>query len=95
MNIAKTLLMIIALILVYVAANVIVQGIVIVVFAALTMFMVSYLSKKLDEKTIAEERYRLVYDNMPMAVNIMDRNYQLTHCNNETLRMFGMKTSEE
>jgi len=65
-----------------------------VLFGAI-MLLVSRMGKNIEEKSIAEERFRLIYDNMPMPVTMVDRNYNLLHCNEEAVRMFEMKNSQE
>ena len=66
----------------------------VVLFGAV-MFLMHCMGRNIEEQSIAEERFRLIYDNMPMPVAMVGRNYGLLHCNKEAVRMFEMKNSEE
>ena len=55
-----------------------------------TMIVVSYLTRSMEERSSAEERLRLIFDNMPLACNYRDKNHNILHCNAETLRFFNV-----
>jgi len=71
-----------------------ITALIVVLFGAV-MFLMFRIGRNIEEQTVAEERFRLIYDNMPMPVTMVDRNYELLHCNKEAVRMFEMKSGEE
>ena len=59
------------------------------------MFLIARIGKTLEDKSDQEERFRLIYDNIPMAISLLNKDNSYFHCNAETMRIFGAKTAEE
>jgi len=62
---------------------------------AFTMFYVSRLTSSMEESRVAEERLRLIFDNMPMVANIRDKNSRILSCNAEAPKLFGLHDKRE
>ncbi|MCL1878591.1 MAG: ATP-binding protein [Defluviitaleaceae bacterium] len=59
------------------------------------MYLIYRIGRNLEEKTLSEERFRSIYDKIPMAIYILDSNFNIVDCNAETLRLFCMESFEE
>jgi len=70
-------------------------GALIIVLFGSAMLLISRMGRNIEKQSVAEERFRLIYDNMPMPVTIVDRKYNLLHCNKEAVRMFEMESSDD
>ena len=62
---------------------------------ALTLFLVVRITRNLEESSAAEERFRIIFDNLPLASNIIDRDFRILQCNAEAPKMFGLRSKEE
>jgi|GEM_PF-322144 len=60
-----------------------------------TMFFVSRLTRTMEETRVAEERVRLIFDNMPMVSNVRDRDFNILSCNAEAPKLFGLQSKQE
>jgi len=82
-------------ILVFVYTTVIPIAVIIVTAGVGMMIVMVYIGRNLEKKSISEERLRLIYDNMPMAVTIVNRDYGLSQCNQMAVDLFEMKNKED
>ncbi|MCL2487911.1 MAG: MCP four helix bundle domain-containing protein, partial [Oscillospiraceae bacterium] len=82
------------------------QSIAIIISLLFALFFALYLSGKVGKmsKTIEaqaahiqseNERMKLLLDTSPLACRIWDKNYQIIECNEESLRLFGVKSRQE
>jgi len=62
------------------------------VFAA---FFAAYVAKSIEERRGSEERLGIIIDNMPMVSNISGRDSRIIECNEEALRLFGLRDKRE
>ena len=53
------------------------------------------LARSMKEIRFAEERMRLVIDNMPLVSNFRDRDCNILECNEEAVKMFDLKDKDE
>ena len=53
------------------------------------------LTRSMEEIRLAEERMRLVIDNMPLVSNFRDRDCNILECNEEAVKMFELKDKNE
>jgi len=60
-----------------------------------TMFFVSRLTRSMEESRTTEERLRLIFENMPMASYLRDRNFNILNCNLEVTKLFGLRDTQE
>jgi len=63
--------------------------------SSLALLIFWRLTKTMEEKSVAEERLRLIFDNMPMASNFRDRDFNILHCNAEAPKLFGLRDKSE
>jgi len=63
--------------------------------ASFTVFLVSRFAKSMEESRVAEERMRLVFDNMPMASNLHDRENRILFSNSAARKLFGLEPGQE
>jgi len=62
---------------------------------AFTMFFVSRIARSMEESGVAEERLRIIFDNMPLASNFSDRDFNVMECNAEAPKMFDLRDKQE
>ncbi|MCL2190863.1 MAG: diguanylate cyclase [Treponema sp.] len=68
------------------------------VMVGMHVFMVSFVSRitrSMEESGAAEERLRVVFDKMPLASNIRDRDFNILQCNAEAPKLFDMRDKQE
>ena len=58
-------------------------------------YVKSTLTKSMDEIRAAEEMLRTIIDNMPFVCNIGNRDLQIIECNEEAVKLFGLRDKEE
>jgi len=61
----------------------------------LSAIFFSRLTKNMEESSLAEQRLRLIFDHLPFASTFRDRKRNLLNCNAETVRLFGVKDTQE
>ena len=61
----------------------------------LTMIFVSILTRNMEEGRVAEERLRILIDNMPLVANFRDKNFNILECNEAAVTMFDLSSKEE
>jgi len=64
------------------------------IFAIIMIFMF-FITRDMEEGRIAEERLRLIIDNMPLVANIHDSNNKLVECNEAAVTLFDLKSKSE
>jgi len=60
-----------------------------------TMFFVSRITRSLEESSTIEERLRIIFDNMPLASNIRDKDFNILQCNAEAPKLFDLRDEQE
>ena len=70
-------------------------NIVVAVLLISTLFFVIFLTRNMEEKRIAEEKLRIIIDNMPLVANISGRDSNVIECNEEAPRLFGLRDKQE
>ena len=60
-----------------------------------TMFFVSRITRSMEESHFAEERLRIVFDNMPLVSNVRSKDFGILTCNAEAPKMFGLRDKQE
>ena len=70
-------------------------GILLVVLFSLTMTYVTFLVKDLEKRQLSEERMRKIFDSIPLATSLRDRNNKFLYANKEAVRMFGLSDISE
>ena len=60
-----------------------------------TMFFVTRIARSMEESSIAEERLRLIFDNMPLVSNFRDSEFNIMECNDEAPKLFGLRDKQE
>ena len=68
------------------------------ILAAMLLFSVImslFLARNMEESQISEERLRIIFDNMPLSCHYRDKAGNVLRCNNETLRLLGVKDANE
>ena len=68
---------------------------VIVALFVLTMVFMSFLTRNMEESKVAEERLRIIIDNMPLVSNFRDRDFNILECNAQAAQLFDLESKEE
>ena len=79
----------------YVLILMLASGAVVVALLLLTMFFMSLLTKNMEESRVAEERLRMIIDNMPLVSNFRDRDFNILECNATAAKVFELSSKEE
>jgi len=53
------------------------------------------LARSIEEIRFAEERLRIVIDNMPLVSNFRDREFNILECNEEAVKLFDLRNKNE
>ena len=53
------------------------------------------LARNMEEIRFAEERLRIVIDNMPIVSNFRDRDFNILECNEEAVKLFELRSKNE
>ena len=51
--------------------------------------------KRLHEQQLAERGVQLIVDNMPFGCHFLDKNYQITYCNQAAVALHGFKSKQD
>ncbi len=62
---------------------------------ALAIMLSALLLRLIALKARADDRARVMFDNLPLSTNLIDREYRIIDCNQETLDLFGVSKKEE
>jgi len=68
---------------------------VLVVINVLTALLMTRITKSMEESKITEERLRNIINASPLACWILDENFKVTEANNEAVKLFKLKDSNE
>ena len=68
---------------------------ILVVLFILTMIFMSILTRNMEESKVAEERLRIIIDNMPLVSNFRDKDYNIIECNEASVKLFDLSSKEE
>jgi len=53
------------------------------------------LARSMEEIRFAEERMRIIIDNMPLVSNFRDRDFNILECNEEAVKLFDLRNKDE
>lgn len=61
----------------------------------LTVFLMTIITRNMEESRVAEERLRIIINASPLACWVVDESFKITEVNNEAVRLFGLKDNKE
>jgi len=71
------------------------MGAVLVALLLLVMLFMTLLTRNMEERQVAEERLRIVIDNMPLVSNFRDKEFNVLECNEAAAKLFDLSSKEE